>query len=117
MEEPGTTGPLAGLGGPLEAAETMAGGLAAHPAVLVGALVVGLAAATARHALAAGPWGLAVWGSAYLGGIVLLPLAAGAPQVRALVLALGVWAAAAALAFVRVRQGKHESPASGTMAR
>jgi eukaryotic-like serine/threonine-protein kinase len=115
-DPPGTSRALAGLDGPLEATDAMLGAIAAHPAIAIGAMVVGLAAATAGRALKLGRWGLAVWGSAYLGGVVLLPAAAGAPDVRAVALTLGVWAAAAVLVVLRVRQAKHASTRSGTMA-
>ncbi len=114
-DPPGTSRALAGLESPLEATDAVLAALAAHPQVGVAALVIGLASATAAHALSAGPWGLALWGSAYLAAIVLLPAATGTPDVRALILSLGVWTAAAALAVVRLRQGAQESSGSGTM--
>jgi hypothetical protein len=114
-DPPGTSRALAGLDGPLEATDALLGGLTAHPALAIGTLVVGLAAATAGPALAVGRWGLAAWGSAYLGGVVLLPAAAGAPDVRAVALTLGVWTAAAVLVALRARQAKQASPGSGTM--
>ncbi|HEY7198545.1 MAG TPA: serine/threonine-protein kinase [Gaiellaceae bacterium] len=115
-EEPGSTSSLAGAGGPVDATAGIFGALAAHPAVLVGAVVVGAASGTAAYAADRGLWGLAVWGSAYLGGIVLLPAAAGAADVHALFLALGVWAASLALVALRARQPAQPETASGTMA-
>jgi hypothetical protein len=115
-DPPGTSRTLAGLDGPLDAAGSVLGALATHPAVAVGALVVGLAAATTARALAAGPWGLALWGSAYLGGVVLAPATAGANDVRAFLLTLGVWTTAGALAVLRARQMEHDKLGSGTMA-
>ena len=115
-DPPGTSRTLAGLEGPLDAARAVLGAMAAHPSLALSALVVGLAAATAGYALAAGSWGLAFWGTAYLGGIVLLPAAVGAPDVRTLVVTLGVWGAVVGLGAVRLgRQRDRESPGLGTM--
>jgi Protein kinase domain len=115
-DPPGTSRALAGLEGPLDAAGVVLGAVSAHPAVALGALAVGLAAGTASYALAGGPWGLALWGTAYLGGVILLPAAAGAPDVRTLVVTLGVWTAAAGLGVLRLRRERdRESPGSGTM--
>jgi hypothetical protein len=115
-DPPGTSRALAGLEGPVDAAGAVLGAVAAHPAVALGALVVGLAAATAAYAVAAGPWALAFWGSAYLGAVVLLPAAAGEPDVRTLLVTIGVWGAAAGLGVVRLRrQRDREAPDSGTM--
>jgi Protein kinase domain len=115
-DPPGTSRTLAGLEGPLDAADGVLGALAAHPVLALAALMIALAAATAGHAVAAGAWGLAFWGSAYLGGVVLLPAAVGNPDVRTLAVTIGVWGAAAGLGAVRLaRQRDGESPGSGTM--
>jgi Protein kinase domain len=115
-DPPGTSRTLAGLEGPFDAADALLGAVAAHPAAGIGAVVIGLAAATAAYALAAGPWGLVLWGATYLGGVVLLPAAAGAPDVRVLVLTLGVWTAAAGLGAIRLRRERDRAaPGSGTM--
>ncbi len=115
-DPPGTSRTLAGLEGPLDAAGALLGAVTARPGLVLAALVIGLAAATASHALAAGPWGLALWGSAYLGGVVLLPAAAGEPAVGALLVTLGVWTAASALALLRLRQEAQDSPARAQLA-
>jgi hypothetical protein len=115
-DPPGTSRTLAGLEGPLEAAGAVAGALERHPVVLLAAVVIGLAAATAPYAVAAGRWGLAFWGSAYLGGVVLLPVAAGAPDLRTTLVTVGVWTAVAGLGALRLRP-ERDRPAlgSGTM--
>jgi hypothetical protein len=115
-EDPaGTSRALAGLEGPLDAAGAVHGAVMAHPPLGLAALVIGLAAAGATYAIAAGPWGLVIWGSAYLGAILLLPAAVGAPDVRAVLVTIGVWTAVGALALVRLRQRDREASGSGTM--
>lgn len=77
---------LAGAVRPGAAAEALWHALAAHPALLVEAVVIAAAAALLPRAERHGLWGLAIFGAAFLGAALLA-----APSVAALPIVLGCW--------------------------
>jgi hypothetical protein len=85
---------VAGSGDPRDAFGALTGILGAHPVLAIEALVLAVAAVTAALALEHRFWGIAVWGSGFLGAALLAP----AGSVGAFPLTLMVWGAAALLA-------------------
>ncbi len=66
-------------------------------------VIVAAAAASAGFARSRGLWGVAAWGSCFLGALLLVPLAAGGAPVAAFWAAPAVWLAAGALAYPLLR--------------
>jgi eukaryotic-like serine/threonine-protein kinase len=96
-----------------EAARTLLAALADRPGLALEAIVFALAAAAAPLARRrADLWGVALWASAFLAAAAFVPAAAGA-HVSGLLLAPGVWAAAAALALPAVRSQRAPRPPEG----
>lgn len=112
-EAPGSTALVRGSTGPLDVAATLYRALTAHPTLMVTAVVLALAAASADLAISHGRWAVAGWGVALLGGTLLVPAAFGGEPAHALSTTLFVWAAAGLLALHRHRSP--DSPGSGRM--
>ncbi len=72
------------------------------PALIAAALALGAASVAVPKAMEHGPWGAAVWGSALLVTLVLLPPLAGDLKVQPFPLLVGVWLAAAVLVLSQV---------------
>jgi hypothetical protein len=84
---------LAGSTRPAAAAEALWTAAAAHPALLIEALVIGAAAAVLPRAERHSLWGLAVFGALFLAAALLA-----APSVAALPIVLGCWLTVGVLA-------------------
>jgi len=83
------------------------GALAAEPALLLEALVIGAAAAAlplVRRAGAAGLWGIAAFGAAYTTLAVLLPTLTGAGDVAAFPVLLSTWLIVASITIPRLKR-------------
>jgi hypothetical protein len=95
-----------GVSGAAEPGAALDGSLAAltsRPTIVAAIVIVALAAASAGLARDRGLWGVAAWGAAFLGALLLVPVAVGGAPVAALWAAPAVWLAAAALAYPLVR--------------
>jgi hypothetical protein len=101
--ETGTRLGLAGSARPGRAFDAVLDMLAQHPGVVVEALVVALAAATAEVARRRGRVWIAAWGSGYLAAALVAPLGAG-DSVETLWLVLAIPAVTAFLAYPRAKE-------------
>jgi hypothetical protein len=77
--------------------------LTSRPTIVAAIAIVALAAASAGLARSRGLWGVAAWGAAFLGALLLVPFAVGGAPVAPQWAAPAVWLAAAALAYPLVR--------------
>jgi len=95
-----------GVSGAEQPGAALDGSLAAltsRPTIVAAMVIVALAAASASLARSRGLWGIAAWGAAFLGALLLVPIAIGGAPVAAQWAAPAVWLAAAALAYPLVR--------------
>jgi Protein kinase domain len=86
-----------------ESARAVASGLwhalAAEPAILVSAVVVGIAAALLPVAAGRGLWGVVAFAAMYMAALAVTPVALGVGPVESLSVVLSAWAIAAVLAL------------------
>jgi hypothetical protein len=111
-ELPLTGGPPPGAPGigaadrPAAALDAALGAFGSRPTLVVAALVLAAAAATALPARGRGLWSVAAWGAGLLAALLLLPLATGGDPVAAVWAVPAVWGACAALAYPLAIRGR-----------
>ena len=93
---------LVGSDSPSAVAYALGDFFLSSPALIAAALALGLASVAVPKAMEYGPWGAAVWGSAILVTLVLLPPLAGDLKVQLFPLLVGVWLATAVLVLAQV---------------
>lgn len=94
---------LRGTGQPDAALGAALAILTSRPTMVVAAVVLVAAAATAGLARSHGLWGVTAWGAGLLAGLLLAPLAAGGAPVAAAWAAPAAWLATGALAYPLLR--------------
>jgi hypothetical protein len=90
---------VSGADGPAATLDAAVATLAGRPTIVAAIAILVAAAVSAPYARRYGLWGVAGWGSAFLGTLLLVPVAAGGAPVAAVWAAPAVWAAAGLLAY------------------
>jgi hypothetical protein len=91
---------------PLGALDALVAALTSRPTIVAAIVIFAAAAGSAGLARTRGLWGVAAWGAAFLGALLLVPVAAGGASIDPLWAAPAVWLAAAVLAFPLVRASR-----------
>jgi hypothetical protein len=97
---------VSGADRPLGALDGLATAVTSRPTIVAAIVILAAAAASAGLARSRGLWGVAAWGAAFLGALLLVPLAAGGASIDPLWAAPAVWLAAVVLAFPLVRASR-----------
>ncbi len=94
---------VSGAERPSAALDGVLAALTSRPTIVTAIVILAVAAASAGLARGRGLWGVTAWGAAFLGALLLAPLAAGGVPVDPLWATPAVWLATAVLAFPLVR--------------